>query len=81
MNYFLPEAKISKDHGRKHEIDGMTIFPLFHPAAALRAGNVMRDLETDFYKLKAIIAPPEQPKTVAAPKIEEPAGPEQVSLF
>lgn len=81
MNYFLPEAKISRDHGKKFELDGHTIFPLFHPAAALRAGNVMRDLETDFYKLKSVIAPPEPPKPVVAAKVEELKGPEQVSLF
>lgn len=82
MNYFLPEAKISKDHGRTQEINGMTLFPLFHPAAALRAGNVMRDLETDFFKLKNVIAPPPPPEPkVSEIKAKEPEGPEQVSLF
>src|SRR3989339_2290037 len=38
MNYFLPEAKISRDQGKVFWVDGKKIIPMFHPAAALRAG-------------------------------------------
>jgi len=31
------------------------IVPMYHPAAALRAGEVMRQFKTDFGKLKQII--------------------------
>ncbi len=36
MNYFLPDAKISRDHGRAITIGDRVIFPVYHPAAALR---------------------------------------------
>jgi len=55
MNYFLPQAKISHDHGRILELNGRTIFPLYHPAAALRATSVMEDLRADFKKLSALV--------------------------
>ena len=54
MNYFLPLAKISRDHGKIFEFDGRIIFPLYHPAAALRATAVLNDLKADFKKLPAV---------------------------
>src|SRR3989338_171643 len=35
MNFFLPEAKISRDHGRVVRHAGRLVAPLYHPAAAL----------------------------------------------
>ena len=55
MNYFLPLAKISNDHGRVFEKDGMIIYPLYHPAAALRATRVLDDLRIDFKKLPDVV--------------------------
>jgi len=65
MNYFLPFAKISRDHGKVFEITtppsaaaegGVTrlVIPLFHPAAALRSSEVLNQLKNDFKKLPAI---------------------------
>lgn len=51
MNYFLPLAKISRDQGKLFPVDGLYIYPIFHPAAALRATAVMKDLETSFKRL------------------------------
>ena len=59
MGKFLPGAKISQVHGQARWINwqgGKTlVVPMFHPAAALRAGEVMRQFKTDFGKLKQII--------------------------
>lgn len=55
MNYFLPFAKISRDHGKVLEENGRIIFPLYHPAAALRATAVKNDLEKDFKKLPRVV--------------------------
>src|SRR5579871_5434326 len=41
MNYFLPEAKITRDHGKAFSVDGRIIFPIYHPAAALRSTEMM----------------------------------------
>jgi DNA polymerase len=60
MNYFLPLAKISQDQGKVFEKDSgeikRIIYPLYHPAAALRSTNVLNDLRTAFKRLPDIIA-------------------------
>lgn len=55
MNYFLPEAKISRDQGRVFKIDSHVIVPLFHPAAALRSTEVTNQLRESFKKLPQIV--------------------------
>ncbi len=69
MNYFLPEAKITRDHGRPLNVDGRTIFPVYHPAAALRSTKMMEVLRGDFKKIPSVLSgafaietPPEKPK-------------------
>jgi len=59
MSKFLPEGKISRDHGQGRIIvynDKRYIFiPMFHPAAALRGAEVERALREDFKKIPTII--------------------------
>ncbi len=55
MNYFLPDAKITRDHGRAFQVGERIVFPVFHPAAALRSPEMMRELEADFKKLPALV--------------------------
>ena len=49
-------------HGRPqvHELGGRTvrIYPLYHPAAALRTPKVLQELRTDFERLPALLAEP-----------------------
>jgi len=87
MNYFLPTAKISRDHGRVMSIDGRLIFPVYHPAAALRSpiemGGVLRE---DFKKLpkvlKGELAPEVAPAVAMPPAMAKRASkPKQPGLF
>lgn len=55
MNYFLPTAKISLDHGKAYTLRGKIIYPLYHPAAALRSTTVLKELENDFKKLPRLL--------------------------
>ncbi|MDE2144797.1 MAG: uracil-DNA glycosylase [Patescibacteria group bacterium] len=55
MNYFLPEAKISKDRGKAFILKDKIIFPLYHPAAALRSTSVSNELATDFAKIPIVV--------------------------
>ncbi len=55
MNYFLPLAKISQDHGKAMKIGSRVIFILYHPAAALRSTSVLEALEKDFKRLPALL--------------------------
>ena len=84
MNYFLPEAKISRDQGKAFRVDGRLVVPMFHPAAALRGTGVMEEFREGFKKLKDIVAgksmvdlPPARP--AASPAQEE--GSPQAQLF
>ena len=59
MAKFLPEVKISQVHGRLHQVkwqDKLTyILPMYHPAAALRAGEVLKSFQADFAKMAKIL--------------------------
>lgn len=44
---FAPELKIGETHGRAVERDGRTLFPLYHPAAALHAQRLRETLFQD----------------------------------
>ena len=60
MNLFLPEAKISRDHGQPRWVTWqgkkVLVVPMFHPAAALRNPQIMRQYRDDMKKLPNIIA-------------------------
>ncbi len=55
MMKFIPDGRISQIHGlaRNAEFKGqkIIILPMYHPAAALRRGEVMEDLKNDFLKI------------------------------
>ena len=55
MNYFLPYAKISKDQGEIFWWQNKIVYPLYHPAAALRSTAVLEDLKKSFRKLPELI--------------------------
>lgn len=55
MNYFLPEAKISRDQGKIFRVNDFLVVPLYHPAAALRSAQVLEELKQSFKKLPEIV--------------------------
>lgn len=55
MNYFLPDATISRDHGKATRIDSYVLVPLYHPAAALRSGKMFQELEKNFLELPKLL--------------------------
>ena len=67
-NYFLPEAKISRDQGRLFKVEGRAIIPMLHPAAALRAGAMMEMLRQSFHKLPEMIQNLDTPVLSATPE-------------
>ena len=77
MNYFLPTAKISRDNGKAFRLGKRCIVPLFHPAAALRSTQVLKELTEEFAKLPRKIE--ECESLPAEPEKEEPEN--QKSLF
>ncbi|MCR4261135.1 MAG: uracil-DNA glycosylase [Candidatus Colwellbacteria bacterium] len=55
MSYFLPNGKISRDQGNVFLSGGTLIMPMYHPAAALRNPNLIKDLQDAFSKLPKLI--------------------------
>jgi uracil-DNA glycosylase len=55
MAKFLPSARISSVHGKDQKVfwnsKNILVIPMYHPAAALRNGEVMRQEKNDFLKL------------------------------
>ena len=78
MAKFIPGVTISQIHGisRYYQLPTMNykliIFPMYHPAAALRGTTMLNAFKEDFVKLKNLLAP--------QPKIED-NTPSQTSLF
>lgn len=55
MNYFLPDAKISRDQGKLFCVHHYYIYPLYHPAAALRGNAMMGEFRESFKKLPRVL--------------------------
>ena len=78
MYKFFPAESISRVHGKvRRTPDGLTVFPMFHPAAALRQPALRSALVADFATLALFLSAP-PPAAKAAPE-EKPAV--QTTLF
>ena len=66
---FVPDARISRDHGTIMRWEGRVIYPLYHPAAALRSMQVMQATREDFKRIPEAIR--------AALTTVEPATPDE----
>jgi len=56
MYKFFPTESISRIHGKARLHDGLTIFPIYHPAAALHQPALRTALEADFAALATLLA-------------------------
>ncbi len=78
LAWFFPRETIGKTHGQAKVRDGICFIPMYHPAAALHAGNMRKVIEDDFRRIPAILERARQaPQPQAAPEPE----PEQMRLF
>lgn len=82
MNYFLPSAKITRDQGKLFSANGYYIYPLFHPAAALRSTETLNQLRDSFKRLPEAIAKIDSmPAETPTPNPVSATKPAQESLF
>lgn len=67
MGKFLPNVFISGVHGKRFDVavngKQLTVIPMYHPAAALRNGNVLNSEKDDFLKLKEVLKELKEKKT------------------
>ena len=80
MYKFFPGESISRVHGRPRKKDGITIFPVFHPAAALHQPSLRSDLEKDFRALANFLETTPRPATPEPAKAEKKPA-EQMTLL
>lgn len=59
MGKFIPGAKITSIHGKPQVVNwkqkNLVVVPMYHPAAALRGSEVMRQIKEDFQELPEIL--------------------------
>lgn len=59
MGKFIPGVYISSIHGKVREVEWkgrkLAVLPMYHPAAALRNGEVKEKFKRDFYSLPEIV--------------------------
>ena len=73
---FFSNESISKARGKPRPWNGVTVYPMYHPAAALRNPKLRTSLEDDFRSLNALLQ--DSPAEYQEPKKE---SSEQLSLF
>ncbi len=76
--FFPPTARITRVHGQPLMQEERAIIPMFHPAAALRNPNWMRDMEADFAQIPTLL---EKVRAKRADRAQDDEGPQQLSLF
>ena len=79
---WFPRDSISKVRARPRVFDGVTIFPLYHPAAALHNGALRATIEADFAKLGTLLREREEHGTPNEDDAQDEAdGSQQLSMF
>jgi DNA polymerase len=79
---------ITQVHGREQAVvlggNAVTLYPIFHPAAALYTPRMLQVLEEDFARIPALLGRPAEPQAVAvAPVVVQAVAeqPTQLGLF
>ena len=73
---FFPDESIGKARGRPRTQDGLVLYPIYHPAAALHNPRLRPVIEQDFQRLSELVANPQsEPVTADEPE------PQQLSLL
>ena len=77
MSKFLPKETISRARGKRVQVNGLMVYPIMHPAAALHRQELKKFIEDDFKGIPALLKedPPAEPAQPVTPK------PEQLSMF
>lgn len=71
LNLFLPQAKISRDHGKMQKVGDLIVFPLYHPAAALRSNEIAKQLKVDFLRLGELLKRVKLVKEKLKPRLKQ----------
>jgi DNA polymerase len=76
MGKFFPGESISRIHGRPRKLNGLMLFPVYHPAAALHQPALRTALQGDFAALALMLATDARPQETVEKKTAD-----QMTLF
>ena len=79
MAMFFPGKTISKIHGMAQKRDGVTYFPMYHPAAALHQQSLRQTILQDMLKIPPLLT--EKTIDVVEPEIQTQPQPQQLKMF
>lgn len=69
MSHFLPGAAISRIHGQPHRVGDVIVYPMLHPAAALRRPEWKTAFVADAQRIPDLLASTgHDPATIPAPQ-------------
>ena len=74
---FFPRESISKARGKSRKVDGLTIYPIMHPAAALYRQELRKVIEEDFKAIPGLL----KETMVSEGKGQESTPPQQLAMF
>jgi uracil-DNA glycosylase family 4 len=66
MNYFYPDGKISRDRAHVINAKGFNVYPVYHPAAALRNPSMAQVLKQDFLNIPNVLKQLKNPPVAAS---------------
>lgn len=76
--WFFPDIPIGEARGKPINLEnGTVVYPMYHPAAALRNGKIRQKAEQDFLNLQKIISTP----TTKVPKTANDTKENQMRMF
>lgn len=80
LNYFYPQGRITLDRGTVLQTKNYKIFPIYHPAAALRNPEMMCGFKEDFAKIPEILSLVKKGGTGTPSQLEEQIDDGQLGL-
>jgi uracil-DNA glycosylase len=81
MAMFFPGKTISKIHGTAQQVNGITYFAMYHPAAALHQNSLRQAIKDDALKIPEVLARMKVvPEIKPEPKPEPPKA-QQLKMF
>ena len=82
FNKLFPGESISKARGKPRRWNDITVYPMYHPAAALHNPALRPVIESDFGRLPSLVEEAaREPEAVREPEQEEAPATKQLSMF
>lgn len=84
LAWFFPRDSIGKAHGQLRRLGNQYLYHVYHPAAALHAGNLRKVIQEDFARIPAALEKARESQAAAMPvavSVAAEPAPEQMRLL